>query len=139
MLRMLDRERAIVVSGAGGMDEASLAGQNSFVLLDKGDLIPFSLTAEDVGLNYAHPSEIRGGTAEDNAAIIRSVLKGERGARFETVVFNAGIGIFANGLADSIHEGIALATESIVSGNAMRKLDAVIAFSEEVGREVSVR
>ncbi|MBD7984068.1 anthranilate phosphoribosyltransferase [Sporosarcina sp. Sa2YVA2] len=137
VLRMLGRERAIVVSGAGGMDEASLSGQNSFVLMDKGDLIPFSLTAEDVGLRYAHPSEIRGGTAEDNAAIIRTVLKGERGARFDTVVFNAGIGIFANGLADSIHEGIELATESIVSGNAMRKLDAVIAFSEQVGQEVS--
>ena len=51
--RMLGRDRAIVVSGAGGMDEASLAGQNSFVLMDKGDLIPFSLTAEDVGLSYA--------------------------------------------------------------------------------------
>ena len=47
---MLGRERAIVVSGAGGMDEASLAGQNTFVLLDKGDLIPFSLTADEVGL-----------------------------------------------------------------------------------------
>ena len=53
VLRMLGRERAIVVSGAGGMDEASLAGKNAFVLLDKGDLIPFTLTAEDVGLSYA--------------------------------------------------------------------------------------
>ena len=53
VLQMLGRERAIVVSGAGGMDEASLAGQNAFVLLDKGDLIPFSLTAEEVGLAYA--------------------------------------------------------------------------------------
>ncbi|WOV87462.1 anthranilate phosphoribosyltransferase [Sporosarcina oncorhynchi] len=139
VLRMLGRERAIVVSGAGGMDEASLAGQNSFVLLDKGDLIPFSLTAEDVGLNYAHPSEIRGGTAEDNAAMIRSVLQGELGARFDTVVFNAGIGIFTSGLADSINEGITLATESIVSGNAMRKLEAVVAFSEQIGQEATVR
>ena len=139
VLRMLGRERAIVVSGAGGMDEASLAGQNSFVLMDKGDLIPFSLTAEDVGLNYAHSSEIRGGTAEDNAAMIRSVLQGELGARFDTVVFNAGIGIFTSGLADSINEGITLATESIVSGNAMRKLEAVVAFSEQIGQEATVR
>ena len=53
VLRILGRERAIVVCGADGMDEASLAGKNSFVLLDKGDLIPFTLTAEDVGLSYA--------------------------------------------------------------------------------------
>ena len=76
VLRMLGRERAIVVSGADGMDEASLAGQNSFVLLDKGDLIPFSLTAEDVGLTSAPASAIRGGDAKENAAIIRSIFQG---------------------------------------------------------------
>lgn len=139
VLRMLGRDRAIVVSGEGGMDEASLVGQNSFVLLDKGDMIPFSLTAEDVGLDYAHPSAIRGGNAEENAEMIRSVLRGERGARFDTVVLNAGIGIFANGLADSIREGIAQAKDSILCGNALRKLEAVVAFSEQIGREASVR
>ena len=136
---MLGRERAIVVSGAGGMDEASLAGQNSFVLMDRGDLIPFSLTAEDVGLSYAPLSSIRGGSREENADMIRSVLKGERGPRFDTVVFNTGIGLFANGLADSIQEGIELATDSILSGNALRKLEAVVAFSEQIGQEAVAR
>ena len=95
---MLGRERAIVVSGADGMDEASLAGQNSFVLLDKGDLIPFSLTAEDVGLSYAPVSAIRGGDAKENAAIMRALLNGGSDAHFDTVVFNAGVGFFANGV-----------------------------------------
>ena len=136
---LLAETRAIVVSGAGGMDEASLAGQNSFVLMDKGDLIPFSLTAEDVGLSYAPLSAIRGGSAEENAAMIRSVLQGERGPRFDTVVFNAGLGLFANGMADSIQEGIELATESILSGSAMQKLEAVVAFSEQIEKEAVVR
>ncbi|MCG7343481.1 anthranilate phosphoribosyltransferase [Sporosarcina sp. ACRSL] len=139
VLRTLGRDRAIVVSGAGGMDEASLAGQNSFVLMDKGDLIPFSLTAEDVGLSYAPLSAIRGGSAEENAAMIRSVLNGERGPRFDTVVFNAGLGLFANGMADSIQEGIELATDSILSGSAMQKLEAVVAFSEQIGQEAIAR
>lgn len=139
VMRMIGRERAIVVSGAGGMDEASLAGQNSFVLMDKGDLIPFSLTAEDVGLAYAPLSAIRGGSPEENAAMIRAVLQGERGPRFDTVVFNAGIGLFANGLADSIQEGIERATDSILSGEARRKLEAVVSFSEQIGQEALVR
>ena len=137
--RTLGRDRAIVVSGAGGMDEASLAGQNSFVLMDKGDLIPFSLTPEDVGLSYAPLSAIRGGSAEENAAMIRSVLQGERGPRFDTVVFNAGLGLFANEMADSIQEGIELAIESILSGSAMQKLEAVVAFSEQIEKEAVVR
>lgn len=139
VMRMLGRERAIVVSGAGGMDEASLAGQNSFVLMDKGDLIPFSLTAEDVGLSYAPLSAIRGGSPEENAAMIRSVLQGERGPRFDTVVFNAGLGLFANGMADSIQEGIERAIDSVLSGNALRKLEAVVAFSEKIGQEAVAR
>ncbi|WP_353056517.1 anthranilate phosphoribosyltransferase [Sporosarcina luteola] len=139
VMRMLGRERALVVSGAGGLDEASLAGQNSFVLMDKGDLIPFSLNAEDVGLSYAPLSAIRGGTPEENAAMIRSVLQGERGPRFDTVVFNAGLGLFTNGVADSIQEGIERATDSILSGNALQKLDAVVAFSEQIRQEAMVR
>ncbi len=139
VLRMLGRERAIVVSGAGGMDEASLAGQNIFVLLDKGDLIPFSLTADDVGLAYASPSSIRGGDAKDNAAIIRAIFKGERGPRFDTIVFNAGIGLFANGQVGTIQEGVKQATDSILSGRALQKLEAVVAFSDKIGQQAVVR
>ncbi|MBE1553315.1 anthranilate phosphoribosyltransferase [Filibacter limicola] len=139
VLRMLGRDRAIVVSGAGGMDEASLAGQNAFVLLDKGDLIPFSLTADDVGLKYADPSSIRGGDAQENAAIIRAVLGGERGPRFDTVALNAGIGLFANGQAETIQEGVKQAIDSILSGRALQKLEAVVTFSELVNQKVVAR
>lgn len=135
VLQMLGRDRAIVVSGAGGMDEASLAGQNAFVLLDKGDLIPFSLTADDVGLQAAELSAIRGGNAVENAGIVRSILGGERGPRFDTVVFNAGIGLFANGQAETIQEGVKLATDSILSGRALQKLDAVVAFCEKISQK----
>lgn len=135
VLAMLGRERAIVVSGAGGMDEASLAGQNSFVLLDRGDLIPFTLTADDVGLEAAPLSAIRGGDAKENAEIIRSVLSGERGPYFDTVVFNAGIGLFAAGRVGTVQEGVKRAIDSILSGRALRKLEAIVSFSNEVKRE----
>lgn len=135
VLRMLGRERAIVVSGAGGMDEASLAGQNIFALLDKGDLIPFSLTADDVGLAYAPASAIRGGSAKENAAMIRAILKGQRGPHFDTIVFNAGIGLFANGQVGTIQEGVKQAADSILSGKALQKLEAVAAFSKQIGQK----
>ncbi len=132
VLRMLGRERAIVVSGAGGMDEASLAGQNEFVLLDKGDLIPFSLTADDVGLEYAPLSAIKGAGPEENAVTTKSILSGQRGPKFDTVVLNAGIGLFANGQVTTIQEGVKVATESILSGKAAEKLEAVVAFSDMI-------
>ncbi len=139
VLRMLGRERAIVVSGAGGMDEASLAGQNTFVLLDKGDLIPFSLTADEVGLDHAPASAIRGGDAKENAAIIRSIFQGKRGPHFDTVAFNAGIGLFANGHVTTIQEGIKRATDCMLSGKALQKLEAVVAFSKKINQKAVAR
>lgn len=135
VLQMLGRERAIVVCGANGMDEASLDGKNSFVLIDKGDLIPFTLTAEDVGLTIAPLAAIRGGNAEDNAEIVRAVLKGERSPFLDTVLFNAGVGLFANGMVSNIPEGVKLATDSILSGRAFKKLEAVIAFSSKASKQ----
>lgn len=137
VLQMLGRQRAIVVSGPKGLDEASLAGQNTFVLVDKGDLIPFSFTAEDVGLHYAPLEAIRGGDAHDNAIIMRKLLAGEQSAYLDTVLFNAGIGLFSHGLAQTVKEGVEMAKDSIFSGRALQKLQAVVAYSEKI-KEVEI-
>ncbi len=132
VLHMLGRERAIVVSGARGMDEASLEGENTFVLLDHGDILPFKLRAEDVGLTSQPLSAIRGGNAEENAVIMRELLAGKQSAYFDTVILNAGIGFFAYGLAETMKEGIEMARDSIFSGRAMEKLEAVITYSQQM-------
>lgn len=139
VLHMLGRERAIVVSGAQGMDEASLAGENTFVLLDRGDIIPFKLRAEDVGLTPHPLSAIRGGTPAENAVIMRDLLKGKQSVYFDTVVLNAGIGFFAYGLADTMKEGIEMAKDSILSGRALEKLENVVAYSKQVAGEESIK
>lgn len=131
VLRILGRKRAIVVCGAGGMDEASLAGVNQLVLVDNGDLIPFKLTPNDVGLASAPISAIRGGDGYTNAKILRNVLQGEASAYLDTVLFNSGIGLFASGIVSSIQEGVKMAADSIQSGKALEKLEAVIAFSQQ--------
>ncbi|WP_107838280.1 anthranilate phosphoribosyltransferase [Metasolibacillus meyeri] len=130
VLHMLGRERAIVVSGTQGMDEASLAGENTFALLDHGDIIPFKLRAEDVGLTAAPLAAIRGGDAQENAKIMLNLLNGQQNAYLDTVLLNAGIGFFAYGSATTIKEGIEMARDSIFSGRALDKLQAVVAYSQ---------
>lgn len=130
VLKLLGRERAVVVSGAQGMDEASLDGENTFVLLDQGDIIPFKLRAEDVDLTPQPLSAIRGGSPEENAVIMRELLACKQSAYFDTVLLNAGIGFFAYGLADTMKDGIEKARESILSGRALEKLHAVVAYSQ---------
>ncbi|MEK4228273.1 anthranilate phosphoribosyltransferase [Solibacillus sp. FSL H8-0538] len=135
VLHMLGRERAVVVSGSCGMDEASLDGENTFVLLDHGDIIPFKLRAEDVGLTPQPLSAIRGGSPADNAVIMRDLLAGKQSVYFDTVILNAGIGFFAYGLADTMMEGIEMARDSIFSGRALEKLNNVIAYSQNAMKD----
>lgn len=135
VLHLLGRERAIVVSGAQGMDEASLDGENTFVLLDHGDIIPFKLRAEDVGLQAQPLSAIRGGNPTENAQIMRELLQGKQSAYFDTVLLNAGIGFFAYGLAETMKEGIEMAKESIFSGRAYEKLQQVALYSQKALQE----
>lgn len=137
VLHLLGRERAVVVSGSQGMDEASLDGENTFVLLDHGDIIPFKLRAEDVGLTPAPLSAIRGGTPAENAHIMRELLDGKESVFFDTVILNAGIGFFAYGLAETMKDGIELARDSILSGRAKEKLEAVVEYSQQATKEIS--
>ena len=135
-LQKLGRRRAIVINGAGCMDEASLAGENHLILLDAGKQIPFTLRPEEVGLPVYTNDKIRGGDAKDNADILLHVLKGKPGAYLDTVLLNAGLGIFANGATQTIKEGIGLAMESIQSGAALERLQQLIAYSKKIPSEV---
>lgn len=135
-LHKLGRKRAIVVNGAGFMDEASLAGENELILLDQGELIPFTLHPEEVNLPVYSNEEIRGGNPKENAEILYNVLQGKAGAYLDTVLLNTGIGLFANGAAPTIQKGVDMAKESIASGAAMEKLQYLIGYHKQHRIEV---
>lgn len=136
VLNKLGRKRAIVVNGAGYMDEASLAGENHLILLDHGKQTSFTLSPKEVGLPTYSNEKIRGGNAKDNAEILLHVLKGNKGAYLDTVLLNAGLGIFANGAANSVEDGIGKARESIKSGAALERLQQLIEYSRKTPSEV---
>lgn len=128
-LQQLGRKRAIVLHGAGGMDEASLAGENDLILLENGQLTHLTISPADVGLP-SYPNEaIRGGDTAQNAEILLAVLNNEQGAYLDTVLFNAAIAFYANGKTPSIEAGIDLAKQSIASGAAMERLQTLIQYN----------
>lgn len=130
VLHRIGRKRAIVLTGAGGMDEASLAGDNHLVLMDEGECIPFTLNAQEVGLSNAPLEAIRGGDAKENAEILKSVLRGEPSAYLDTVLLNAGIGLFAAGVSSTIQDGVHQARKSIQTGRALSVMESVVAYSQ---------
>lgn len=135
VLRTLGRKRAIVINGAGFMDEASLQDENHLAILNEGIIQLQSFMPEEVGLARYDNQLIKGGDARENASILTSVLKGEKGAYLDTVLLNAGIGIFTANKADSIKEGINIAKESIESGAAYEKLTQLIEKSQPGKKE----
>ncbi|RJQ25300.1 MAG: anthranilate phosphoribosyltransferase [Peptococcaceae bacterium] len=129
VLARLGTERAFVVHGAGGLDEVSLAGPAVICEVCAGSVRSGELDPAGYGFAYAPVSDLAGGAAEENAAVIKGVLAGERGPRRDVVVLNAALGLVAGGKAAGVAEGIALAQESIDSGAAAGKLEALAAFS----------
>jgi anthranilate phosphoribosyltransferase len=128
VLSELDVERAFVVHGAGGLDEISLAGETTVGDVQRGAVRIYQITPEDFGLGHAPLEAIAGGDAAHNASLIRAILFGELGPRRDIVVANAAAAIVASGRAADFLEGAQLAAASIDSGEARKKLDALIAF-----------
>ena len=136
VLQQLGRKRAVVLNGAGFMDEASLQGENHLVVLENGHIYEQTLHPEEVELPTYSNDEIRGGDAKENAEILVNVLKGHNGAFRDTVLLNAGIGIFTAGRAKTIQEGILQAKESIDSGAAFHKLTELVKLSKKFQKQV---
>ncbi len=128
-LNQLGRKRAIVMHGAGGMDEASLSGVNQLVLLENGEISKLRIHPQDVGLSEYPNTSIQGGDVSRNAEILLSVLNNEASPFLDTTLLNAGIGLFANGKVASIIEGVQLAREVISSGAALERLETLRTFS----------
>lgn len=123
-LMRLGRKRGVMVHGAGGMDELSLAGVNDLLFFDENGKKAIQFHPEEAGLELASIEAIRGGDAKRNAEIFREVLEGREGAHLDTVVLNAGVALFAAGKAGAIAEGVHLARKSILSGETGRIFEA---------------
>ncbi|AIM15303.1 anthranilate phosphoribosyltransferase [Neobacillus sedimentimangrovi] len=135
VLNQLGRKRAVVINGAGYMDEASLQGENRLTILENGRITDQIIYPEDVGLPQYDNSRIKGGDPKENADILVNVLKGKKGAYLDTVLFNAGIGIYTAGKAPTIQAGIQLARDIIDSGVAYEKLMALIEKTRSLQKE----
>jgi hypothetical protein len=88
------------------------------------------VTPEELGLERAPRESLMGGTAEDNAAIIRSVLSGERGPQRDVVLLNAAAALLAAEVVSSMQEGVVMAAQAIDSGAALDTLERLARFSQ---------
>jgi anthranilate phosphoribosyltransferase len=124
-LLTLGSKRAWVVHGADGIDEISTTGYTKVSEVRAGAVNTFYIHSADCGLEKTTPEALKGGDAQENAAIVREVLAGTRGPRRDVVLLNAGVALLVAGRVDTIKEGIAVAAAAIDSGAAGQRLETM--------------
>ncbi|MFC4103717.1 anthranilate phosphoribosyltransferase [Paenibacillus xanthanilyticus] len=133
VLGELGLRRAMVVSSHDGLDEISISDSTQISELAGGSVRTFDITPEELGLTRRPLSEVIGGDAAENAAIIRRIFGGEeQGAYRDIVLANAGACIYVGGQANTLREGVEAAALIIDSGKAQQKLYQLIETTGEV-------
>jgi anthranilate phosphoribosyltransferase len=130
-LQQLGTDHAFVVHGEGGLDEISLMGPTLIAEVQAGRIRRYELMPVDFGMQRAPLEAIRGGTAAENAEIIRRIFAGEAGPHRDIVAVNAAAALVAAGVASDFRQGVNLATEAISSGAAATKLRKLAEYSEK--------
>lgn len=131
VLMKLGVNRGMVVYGQDKLDEISLCDATTVSEFSNGWFRNYEITPEQFGFERCKKSDLAGGTPEENAKILRSILSGEKGHRRNAVLMNAGAALCIGEKADTLENGIKLAAELIDSGKAMNTLEKLITFSNK--------
>jgi len=129
VLQKLGTERAMVVHGTDGLDEISTTSSTKVSELKNGQIFSYYLDINEYGLPRAGINDIKGGDAVTNAEIIKSIFAGEKGPGRDIVLINAAAALYVAKVADSISEGLKLATDVIDTGRAAMKLNELKNFT----------
>ncbi len=126
VLLNLGSTHAYVVHGADHLDEITITAETHVAEVSAGTIRSYDVRPEDFGFSRSSIESIAGGTALENAAMVKSVLEGKKGPRCDIVLLNAGFAIAASGVAHDPVQGIAMAQKSIDEGKAMEKLEGLV-------------
>ncbi len=138
-LELLGTDHSLVVHGTDGIDEISITGHSRIWEIGNASVVDYFVSPDDFGYEKASIQAIIGGTAEDNALILREVLSGEKGPRRDVTVMNAAAAIMAGsemkngngtGSVKQLVECARIAEEAIDNGRALKKLEQLIEITQ---------
>ena len=134
VLHRLGTRHSLVVHGRNGIDEISIGGRSLIWEVDADKASPpYEVSPQYFGFKEAGLAEIKGGTPEENANVLRRILAGEKGPLRDVVVMNAAAALLAGNQASNLKEGTRLAEEAIDSGQAREKLEGLVRLSQSLG------
>ena len=133
VLGRLGSLRALVVCGAGNVDELTVTGDTEVAELSNGEVRTYTVCPEDMGIDHSRLVDLKGGdTPEKSARILRDILSGAEGPKRSMLLLNSGAALYVAGKAPGLRTGVELAAKILDSGAALAKLEALINFSQNV-------
>lgn len=125
-LAALGAQHMFVVHGLDGLDEITTTTGTLVAEIQHGHVRQYEIHPRDVGLASATATDLLGGEPAVNAAIIRGLFAGQRGPKRDIVLLNSAAAIFAAGKARDLKDAVVVAANSIDSGAACQKLEALV-------------
>ena len=129
VLKNVGVKSALSVYGQDGLDEISVSDKTSVCELRDGRLKCYEIAPEDFEMERCSKEDLVGGNPRENAEITLSILNGQKGPRRNAVVLNSAAALYVAGKADSIEDGVRLASEIIDSGRAKKQLEKFIEYT----------
>lgn len=129
VLIRLGTQHCFVLHGKDGLDEITLTDFTYVSEGKAGRISSYHISPQDFGLEKVNPRELTGGTPEQNAVIIKDVLKGRRNPKRDIVLVNAAPAFVASGKAKTLKEGYERASEVLDSGAAQEKFEQLVKFT----------
>lgn len=131
VLMNLGAKRAMVAHGHDGLDEITLCTSSTICEVHDGQLDSFFLDPRQYGFTLCQPEELTGGGPEENAELARRLLKGEKGAKRDTVVLNSAVCLYMANGQRTIRDCVRLAADIIDSGKAYEQMERFIALTNK--------
>jgi anthranilate synthase/phosphoribosyltransferase len=129
VLNELGSRAALVIHGAGGTDELNTCGLNRVSHLKDGAVRTYDLDPAELGFSLATIQDLRGGTPDEAAVMMKELLTGKlNGARRDAVLLNAAATLAAE--SGDFNAALAESRASIDGGKALAKLDALVEYSQ---------
>lgn len=129
VLKNVGVKSALSVYGQDGLDEISVSDKTSVCELRDGRLKCYEIAPEDFRMERCSKEDLVGGNPRENAEITLSILNGQKGPKRNAVVLNSAAALYVAGKADSIEDGVRLASEIIDSGRAKKQLEKFIEYT----------
>jgi anthranilate phosphoribosyltransferase len=129
-LKELGSEKAWLVHGGDGTDEISISAPTQVAVLEDGKIRGREVHPEDAGLPVHPFRDILGGTPAENAQAFRDLLDGAKSAYRDAVLLNAAAALVVADRVADLKSGVAMAAESIDSGAAKARVEALARITQ---------